>query len=85
MGCNWYQFILDRHERLTWLWRQLDADRVAGSYHASNQNDAHDARFANEPTLIVTPKHSRHQPGLKTVQLRTRIAQAGHLDRCHVA
>jgi hypothetical protein len=74
--CNRYQFILDRHQRLTWLWRQLDTDRVAGPYHASSQNDAHDARFANEPTPIVTPKHRaslRSDSALPTRRLTAAI------------
>src|ERR1019366_7225050 len=62
-----------RYQRPPWLWRQLDTDRVAGPHRASSQDDAHDARLANQPALFVTPERSRHQTRLKIVQLRTRI------------
>ena len=67
------------------LWRQLDADRVAGAYLAAGYNHAHDTGFANQIAVLVAVEGCGHQPPLDAIQLGARVAQTGHLDDSAVA
>src|SRR5438045_9474011 len=69
-----------RYKRAMRLRRQLDPDLVAGPHLAAGNDDAHDAGLANQIAMLVPAERRRHQSRLDAVQLRTRVAQAGHLD-----
>ncbi len=62
------------------LRRHHDTDGVAWSHLAAFEDDGHDAGLADEFSVVVTRQYRRHQAGLETIQLGTRIPQAGHLD-----
>jgi hypothetical protein len=75
----------DRFQRSVWFGRQLDNDRVAGSYLAACTDDSHDASLTDECAALVSSQYRRHQPWLKAVQLDARITQAGHFNYRSVA
>jgi hypothetical protein len=57
------QLISTRYQRPTWLWRQLDADRVAAPYHASDQDDAHDTALRMSLLCSSRPSTAAIRPG----------------------
>src|SRR5437660_12823940 len=61
-------------------WRWLDRNHVPATDVSPSKHDAHDASFSNKCAIGVALENRSHQSGLKSVELGTRIAQAGHLD-----
>ncbi len=60
--------------------RQRNADDVIGSDDAIGEDDGHDARFANEIAGSVVIENGRQEPGLKALDLRAGISQAGEFE-----
>jgi hypothetical protein len=60
--------------------RKLDLDRRANVHVARYKDNSHDTCFADQVAGLVVIQHRGHKTGLKSIQLRTRIAQAGYLD-----
>jgi len=62
--------------------RQLDLDGIAGPHFSARDDNTHDARFAPDCATLVSADDVAEQAGAETVDLHTRISQAGDLDNC---
>src|SRR5687768_10063617 len=57
-----------------------NADDVIGSDDSIGEDDGHDARFANEIACEVVIENGRQEPGLKALDLRAGVPQAGEFE-----
>lgn len=59
---------------------KLDLDWVVGTNDAAGSCDAHDAGFANDIAVAIDLDDGGQKARLKSLDLRTGIAQAGHFQ-----
>jgi hypothetical protein len=60
--------------------RKLNDDRIAGGDLAARCHDPHHAGLPDQPAALGPLENRRHQAGLETIELSTRIAQTGEFD-----
>jgi hypothetical protein len=67
-------------ERNMGLGREQDLDRIIGAHLPACEDNPHDPGFPDQPAVRPASEHRFHEAGLKTVELKAGISQAGHLD-----
>jgi len=75
IGCTFhFTGISNAFEGIMWFRWEVDMDRIAGANFAAGEDNAYDARFADEIAVGVVIEYRGHETRLEIVELLARVA-----------